>query len=171
MMSSRRDSHLISLTSHVDTLPPSDHEVLADTGDGHPLPPGHVHHHHHDHGHPHHGVTCVSWYHPVRSIIHVLSVLCPWHSFSLRSSLIMSPVWGWGVHTLHWLLITFVPTPVIIKASTGSGTRLFYTPRIYINALYGFTHHHNSGSEYVYCLCNKCTVCIFTGSALWSLLW
>ena len=58
MMSSRRDSHLISLTSHVDTLPPSDHEVLADTGDGHPLPPGQSHHHH-EHHDPHHGVTSV----------------------------------------------------------------------------------------------------------------
>ena len=65
------------------------------------------------------------------------------------------------MHTLHSLLITFVPTPVIIKASTGSGTRLFYTPRIYINALCGFTHHHNPGSEYLLPLYNN-AMYIFT---------
>ena len=54
-----RGCHLISLTSHVDRLPPPDHEVLTDAGDGHPLPPGQGHHHHDDHPDPHHGVTSV----------------------------------------------------------------------------------------------------------------
>ena len=77
---------------------------------------------------------------------------CPWHSFepqvpnnNERSV--------WPLYT-HGPLITFVHTPVIIKASTGSGTRLFYTPRIYINALYGFTHHN---SEYIFIVCCICS--------------
>ena len=102
---------------------------------------------------------------------------CPWHSFepqvpnnNERSV--------WPLYT-HGPLITFVHTPVIIKASTGSGTRLFYTPRIYINALYGFTHHN---SEYIFIVCCICSayfhwksgamICAMIGSTLHiSLSW